>query len=401
MNDLAASKFDFDQPPLAWRPYSSRWRKYDGRDVLPLWVADMDFPAPAAVIEALQERVGIGVFGYCSPPASLTEGVASAMFRNYGWRIQPDWIVYLPGAVVGLNVMSRALLAEGDEVLCLTPVYPPFMTAPEVSGRVARLVPLALDRVGRRWSIDFDALEAAITPRTRMLLLCHPHNPISRLWRKDELHQLAAFCERHNLYIGSDELHCDLILDPALAHVPMAMLGEAISRRTITLMAPSKTYNLAGLGTTLVIAEDAEVRQKIRTAAAYRASSVNGLGYIACEAAYRHGEPWRQAMLGYLRGNRDLLVSFAAENLPGISIEAPIEATFLAWLNVASLALDKPVEFFESHGVGLMDGQPFGAARGEYVRLNFAVSRALLSDALERMRTAITGIQGVTKPLQI
>jgi len=391
MNDVAPAQFDFDQPPLGWRAHSSRWRKYQGRDVLPLWVADMDFAAPPPVIEALQERVGMGVFGYCTAPASLTEGVVEAMLRSYGWHVQPEWIVYLPGAVVGLNVLSRALMAEGEEVLCLTPVYPPFMTAPEVSGRVARQVPLVLDKVARRWSIDFDALEAAITPRTRMLFLCHPHNPISRVWREDELRQLAALCQRHNLFIGSDELHCDLILDPQLRHVPTAMLGEEIAQRTITLMAPSKTYNLAGLGTTLVIAADAEVRQKIRAAAAYRASSVNALGYVACDAAYRRGEPWRQALLSYLRSNRDLLVSFIDENLPGVSLDAPIEATFLAWLNVASLQLDKPVDFFESHGVGLMDGQPFGAPRGHYVRLNFAVPRALLLEALARIQTALKG----------
>jgi cystathionine beta-lyase len=209
------------------------------------------------------------------------------------------------------------------------------------------------------------------------------------VWREDELRQLAELCERHNLYIGSDELHCDLILDPLLRHIPMAMLGDSIAQRTVTLMAPSKTFNLAGLGTTLAIIPDAIARQKIRTAAAYRASSVNALGYVACEAAYRHGEPWRQAVLSYLRSNRDLLVAFITDNLPGISLEAPIEATFLAWLNVASLNLDNPVNFFESHGVGLMDGEPFSAPRGHYVRLNFALPRSLLLDALKRMQTAL------------
>jgi cystathionine beta-lyase len=389
MSNVPATEFDFDHPPLAWRTHSSRWRKYADRDVLPLWVADMDFAAPPAVIQALHERVAQGVFGYCSAPASLTQAIVEAMQRLYGWHVHPDWIVYLPGAVVGLNVMSRALLADGDELLCLTPIYPPFMTAPQVSGRVARQVPLVLDRAAHRWSIDFDALEAAITPRTKMLLLCHPHNPISRVWREDELRQLAELCERHNLYIGSDELHCDLILDPLLRHIPMAMLGDSIAQRTVTLMAPSKTFNLAGLGTTLAIIPDAIARQKIRTAAAYRASSVNALGYVACEAAYRHGEPWRQAVLSYLRSNRDLLVAFITDNLPGISLEAPIEATFLAWLNVASLNLDNPVNFFESHGVGLMDGEPFSAPRGHYVRLNFALPRSLLLDALKRMQTAL------------
>jgi cysteine-S-conjugate beta-lyase len=389
MSNASATDLDFDHPPLAWRAHSSRWRKYGDRDVIPLWVADMDFAAPAAVIQALHERVGQGVFGYCSARASLTEGIVEAMDRLYGWRVHPEWIVYLPGAVVGLNVMSRALLAEGEEVLCLTPVYPPFMTAPKVSGRVAREVPLVLDRAAHRWSIDFDALEAAITPRTKMLFLCHPHNPISRVWREDELRRLAELCERHDLYIGSDELHCDLILDPKLRHVPMATIGEAISQRTITLMAPSKTFNLAGLGTTLAIVPDAIARQKIRSAAAYRASNVNALGYIACEAAYRHGEPWRQALLAYLRTNRDLLVSFIAEHFPGISLEAPIEATFLAWLNVASLKLDNPAEFFESHGVGLMDGETFSAPRGHYVRLNFAVPRGMLVEALQRMQTGL------------
>jgi cystathionine beta-lyase len=380
---------DFDHPPVAWRAHSHRWRKYAQRNVLPLWVADMDFASPPAVIQALHERVSQGVFGYCGPTSSCTEGIVHALNRLYGWGIQPEWIVYLPGAVVGLNVMSRALVPPGDELLCFTPVYPPFMTAPEVSGRIVRQVPLMLDRAAHRWGIDFDALQASITARTRMLLLCHPHNPIGRVWREDELRQIAALCERHDLYICSDELHCDLVLNPELRHLPMAMLGTEIARRTITLMAPSKTYNLAGLGTTLAIISDAEVRQKIRTAAGYRASSVNALGYIACEAAYRHGEPWRKAVLQYLRHNRDLLGAFCAEHLPGITLEAPIEATFLAWLNVGALHLHQPVEFFESHGVGLMDGKPFGTADEQYLRLNFAVPRALLHEALTRMQVAL------------
>jgi cystathionine beta-lyase len=381
--------FDFDHPPARRGTDSQKWQKYAGRDVLPLWVADMDFTSPPAVIEALHRRIDHGVFGYSRPVKSTVDAVVDALDARYGWRIEPAWIVWLPGLVVGLNVAAQAFAQPGEQVLSCTPVYPPFLTAPKNSGRETLTVPLTLNSAERRWEMDFDALERAITPRTRIFLLCNPHNPVARAWRREELIRLADFCLRHQLVLQSDEIHCDLILDPSLPHTPTASLGFEIAARTVTFMAPSKTYNLPGMGTSIAIISDPKLRAQFVRATAGIVAEVTALGYTACEAAYRDSEPWRQALLAYLRGNRDFLQLFLARELPGVRLEAPLEATYLAWLNVEALGLAEPVAYFEKHGVGLSDGVFFGAPKGKYVRLNFGCPRATLEEALRRMKTAV------------
>lgn len=381
--------FNFDTVRERRGTDSQKWQKYAGRDVLPLWVADMDFPSPPALIEALHRRVDHGIFGYARPNPSTVEAVAAALQTRYGWTIDPSWLVWLPGLVVGLNVTAQAFAQPGDQVLCNTPVYPPFMTAPRNSGREALMVPFALDAAARRWEIDFDAMERAVTPRTKLFFLCNPHNPIGRVFRRDELVKLSEFCLRHNLILCSDEIHCDLILDE-IPHTPTGVLGAEIAARTITLMAPSKTYNVPGLGTSIAIISDPKLRATFTRATAGIVAEVTCLGYTACEAAYRDSESWRQALLAYLRGNRDFLFDFVARELPGVKIEAPIEATYLAWLNVEGLGRADPAALFEQHGVGLSDGFYFGEPRGHHVRLNFGCPRATLTEALRRMKAALT-----------
>ena len=386
---LAAERmtFDFDHPPDRHNTDSQKWQKYAGRDILPMWVADMDFACPPAILEAMHRRVDHGLFGYARPVKSAVEAVVTAMESRYGWKIDPAWIVWLPGLVVGLNVTARAFAETGDEVLTLTPVYPPFMSAPRNFGCAPVTAPWAL--AGGAWTIDWAALERAVTPHTKMFFLCNPHNPLARVWRREELIRLAEFCVQHHLLLCSDEIHCDLILDSALPHVPTARLSPEIAARTITLMAPSKTYNVPSLSTSLAIVSDAALRTRFLRATAGIVAEVNNLGYVACEAAYRDSEPWRQALLAYLRGNRDLIVDFVARELPGMRLEAPIEATYLAWLNVSAAGLADPLKHFEQHGVGLSDGVPFGAKKGTHVRLNFGCARATLAEALRRLKTAL------------
>lgn len=380
--------FDFDTVIERRGTDSQKWQKYAGRDVMPLWVADMDFKSPPAIIAALQERVATGLFGYARPVKSSVDAFVNALEQRYGWKIDPAWLVWLPGLVVGLNVTAQACAEPGDEVLTLTPVYPPFMSAPKNSGRVSRPVPLRLDAVAHRWEIDWAALEAAVTPRTRLFILCNPHNPIGRVWRRDELVKLGEFCVRHDLLLCSDEIHCDLILDN-LPHIPAALLGPEVAQRTITLMAPSKAYNIPGLGTSIAIIPDAALRARFVRATAGIVAEVTALGYVACEAAYRDCEPWRQELLGYLRGNRDYIGDYIAHEMPGVVIEAPLEATYLAWLNISALKLADPIAHFEAHGVGLSDGAFFGVPRGSHVRLNFGCPRATLAEALHRMKRAL------------
>jgi cystathionine beta-lyase len=381
--------FNFDTPPDRRGTDSQKWQKYAGRDILPMWVADMDFQSAPVIIEAIQKRAAHGIFGYSRPVKSAVDAVIDSLASRYGLQVDPAWLVWLPGLVCGLNVAIRALTDPGDEVLSLTPVYPPFALAPRGQGRISKGVPLALDTKANRWEIDWDALEAAVTPRTKVFLLCHPHNPVARVWARPELERIAGFCARHNIVLCSDEIHCDLLLEEGAVHETMGVVAPSEASRTATFMAPSKTYNVPGLGASFAIIPGAELRARFIRATAGIVAEVNIFGYVACEAAYRHGEPWRQGLLTYLRANRALLVDFVASEIPGVRIEAPIEATYLAWLNVEDLGLPNPTKYFESAGVGLSDGVPFGASAGSHVRINFGCTRSTLTEALARMSAAV------------
>jgi cystathionine beta-lyase len=378
-------EFDFDAPIERRGSDSSKWRKYAGRDVLPLWVADLDFAAPPAVAEALHRRVGHGVFGYGDPPESTVEAVVEALARDHGWRVDPAWIVWLPGLVTGINVACRAVGALGDAVFTATPIYPPFLSAPRYSGQ--RVVTAALQRVGSRWEWDFERVQAALVPDTRLLLLCNPHNPVGRAFTRDELLEIALIAERRDLIVCSDEIHAGLVIDPACSHLPFAALDPAIARRTITLIAPSKTYNIPGLGCALAVVSDPALRQRVREAMRGIVPHVNVLGYAGAEAAWRHGEPWRRALVDYLRGNAGRVVE-AVGAMPGLRT-TPVEATYLAWIDATALAIDDPAAFFEAAGVGLSNGADFGAPG--FVRLNFGCTRATLDLALGRMAAAVAG----------
>jgi len=375
--------FDFDTPIDRSHTASLKWDKYRNRDIIPLWVADMDFRSPPQVIEALHRRVAHGIFGYTLPPAELTETVVAMLAATYGWRVEPEWLTWLPGLVTGLNVACRAVGETGDAVLTTTPVYPPFLSAPGQSNR--DLITVALAEKNNHWSLDLARLAAAITSRTRLLLLCNPHNPVGRVYDRQELVAIAALCQRHDLAICSDEIHNGLILDSGLEHTPVATLAPEIESRTITLLAPSKTFNLPGLGCSLAVISDRGLRHRFRQAMAGIVPHVNTLGYTAALAAYRDGGPWHRALLDYLRGNCQLIVD-AVATMPGITM-APVEATYLAWLDCRATGLADPATWFEAAGVGLSDGREFGAPG--FVRLNFGCPRATLELALSRMTQAL------------
>lgn len=377
--------FDFDAPIDRRASDSTKWRRYAGRDVLPLWVADMDFAAPPAVTEALHRRVDHGVFGYTDPPASTVEAVCEALRRDHGWSIEPDWLVWLPGIVSGLNIACRATCRPGEGVFSATPVYPPFLSAPRYSGCSLATAPLL--REGQRWLWDWEATEAAIRPETRLFLLCHPHNPVGRAFGREELVRVAELCERHDLVLCSDEIHCGLVLEPGVTHIPTASLAPEVARRTITLMAPSKTYNIPGLGCAFAVISDPGLRRRYGEAMRGIVPHVNTLGYAATEAAYRDGGPWLAALKDYLRGNRDRVLQAVAA-LAGLAT-TPVEATYLAWIDARATGLEAPQRFFEDHGVGLSDGRDFGAPG--FVRLNFGCRRATLEAALDRMARALAG----------
>lgn len=377
--------FDFDRPVDRRGTASEKWDKYAGRDVIPLWVADMDFPAPAPVLEALHTRIDHGVLGYTHPPESLTAAVVKALQAQYQWAVRPEWIVWLPGVVTGLNAACRAVGREGDRVVSAVPVYPPFLSAPGLARR--ELVALPLKRDAQGWHWDLADLEARLTPHTRLLLLCSPHNPVGQVFRRRELEALVALCARHDVVVCSDEIHGDLILDADLRHQPTAAVNDEASQRCITLMAPSKTFNIPGLGCSFAVIADKRLQRRFRKAMAGIVPHVNVLGYVAAEAAYRHGWPWLEALRGYLRANRDLVFERINRMAP-LGTHLP-EATYLAWIDARGLAPDDPAAFFEAAGVGLSNGRDFGAPG--FVRLNFGCPRRRLEKALDRMERALAG----------
>ena len=370
----------FDTPIDRRGSDSFKWGKYAGRDILPLWVADMDFAAPPAVLAALHRRIEHGVFGYGGPWPSLTESVLAHLQGEYGWSIEPEWLVWLPGLVTGLNVACRAV---DGEVLTATPIYPPFLSAPHFSGRKLNRVELARDN--NRWHWDMAALQLATTAATRLFLFCHPHNPVGRCWSRDELLALADYAERHDLVVCSDEIHCGLILDADKRHIPFASLSPAAAQRSITLLAPSKTFNIPGLGCAFAVIPNPALRRRFEQAMHGIVPHVNVLGLAACEAAFRHGGDWHRELIAYLRGNRDRVAATMA-SLPGVRM-APVEATYLAWIDVRDLRLAKPAAHFEAHGIGLSDGADFGAPG--WLRLNFGCPRATLDEALTRFERAV------------
>ena len=370
----------FDTPIDRRGSDSFKWGKYAGRDILPLWVADMDFAAPPAVLDALHRRIEHGVFGYGGPWPSLTESVLAHLQGEYGWSIEPEWLVWLPGLVTGLNVACRAV---DGEVLTATPIYPPFLSAPHFSGRKLNRVDLALDE--NRWHWDMAAVQQATTAATRLFLFCHPHNPVGRCWSRDELLALADYAERNDLVVCSDEIHCGLILDADKRHIPFASLSPAAAQRSITLLAPSKTFNIPGLGCAFAVIPNPALRRRFEQAMHGIVPHVNVLGLAACEAAFRHGGDWHRELIAYLRGNRDRVAATMA-SLPGVRM-APVEATYLAWIDVRDLRLAKPAAHFEAHGIGLSDGADFGAPG--WLRLNFGCPRATLDEALSRFERAV------------
>lgn len=376
-------QFDFDRVLERRNTDSLKWDRYKGRDVLPLWVADMDFQAPPAVLESLHKRVDHGVFGYTLPGDELVEVVVTRLWERYRWKIRPSWIVWLPGLVPALNVACRAIGDDGDEVLTFTPVYPPFLSAPGLSRKKLTTIPLR--RESDVYTFDVDRFEAELSPRSRLMLLCSPHNPVGRRYSRGELESIADVCLRHNITICSDEVHCDLILDNS-EHIPTAVLGEEVAAKTITLMSASKTFNLPGLNCAFAVIPNERLRTSFVGNRLEVIPSTNAMGYAASLAAFRDCEDWRIELIDCLRGNSDITYKFINEEIPLLSMDK-VEATYLAWIDARMLEVPSPARFFEKAGVGLSDGRNF---QGDgFVRLNFGCPRETLLKALERMKLAV------------
>ncbi len=363
---------------------SIKWTKYGDEDVIPMWVADMEFAIAPEITQALQRRIEHPIMGYTRAPAELYEAVTAYLQRSYQWTIDESWLVWLPGVVPGLTAACNMARTRAGSVLVPTPVYHPLLHIPGKTGQQRIDVPLQYAH--NRWSIDFDQLDKlARHPDAQTLLLCSPHNPVGTVYTSEELRQLSEICSAHNVLVVSDEIHCDLVLDPNAVHVPTAVAAGDLADNTITLMSPSKTYNLAGANCSFAIIPNATVRERFSAACSYSVPIVPTLSYVAAQAAYTHGQAWQTALIEHLRRNHATLRS-AVEALPYVWMD-PTAATYLAWINTSVMPVDDPCEFFREHGVGLSPGAQFGDP--DYQRLNFACAGTQLHEGLTRIETAL------------
>jgi len=385
---------DFDRIIDQRNAWSLKWdfgeRILGERDIIPMWVADMDFPAPPAVVEAIRKRAEHGIYGYPITSKSFWPAVLRWLETRLGWPVEKSWLLRAPGVVSSLCLCVRAFSNPEDGVIVQTPVYFPFFGAVEMNGR--RLVRNPLKYEGGRFLMDFDNLERQIDSRTRMLILCSPHNPVGRVWTKDELERLGRICAANEIVIVSDEIHAELVFG-GRRHIPTASLSEDLASRTITLFAPSKTFNLAGLTTSLAVVPNPELRKRLSAELERSGFELSNLfGLVALEAAYAHGGEWLDAVLLYLEGNIRFLQEFVGARIPRLKFLAP-EGTYLGLLDCRSLGLEQKAlhEFFWKRAkVYFSDGLLFGEELRGFMRINFACPKPLLNEALQRIEKAVS-----------
>ena len=385
--------YDFDHLPDRIKTDSIKWTQYPA-DVLPLWVADMDFPVAEPILHSLRSRIDHGIFGYpATHPrpgqvSELKELLMERMLRLYHWQVEPEQLLLLPGVIVGLNLSCHAEAVPGGNVVVQTPVYPPFLRVPQNAGMTRHDAQLYRAHDGH-YEVDWDSFESQVDDQTRLFILCNPHNPVGRVWRRDELERMAGVCLRKGVVICSDEIHCDLVYH-GHQHLPIASLDKEIARNTVTLMAPTKTFNIAGLQCSFAIVQDEKLRQRLEASMRGLVMWVNLLGMNATLAAYQHGQEWLEQVLAYLGANCDFLYDYVNAELPELRMVKP-EGTYLAWLDCREAGIgDCPYDFFLKEGrVAFNDGATFGNGGEGFVRLNYACSRQVLTQALERMRAAL------------
>ena len=380
-------QFNFDELIDRGSSGSIKWHYYN-EDVLPMWVADMDFRSPQPVIDALHQRIDHGVFGYAHDIPELKDTILSWLKEHYHWQVQGEDIIYVPGVVPGFNMAAQSLAQPDRGLLIQTPVYMPFLDVAANAEMLNKSMQIYHQSDGR-YEIDFDAFEITVADNTGMFLLCNPHNPVGRVYKREELERMAEICLRHNVKICSDEIHADLIFS-GQEHISIACLSPEIAQNTITLIAPSKTFNIAGLGFSFAVIPNPELRQAFEKSRRGTAGWPGVLAMTAARAAYQEGGPWLKAALAYIEANRDYLTDFVNTQLPGVHMAKP-EGTYLAWLDCNDLDIeDSPHKFFlEKALVGLNDGATFGPGGEGFVRINFGCPRSLLADGLERMRQAL------------
>ncbi|GAA0858555.1 PatB family C-S lyase [Aliiglaciecola litoralis] len=362
--------------------YSFKWQKYKGKDVLPMWVADTEFASPGPIVHALQKRVEHGLFGYTLPaqyePAN--NAVKRWLADKHDWQIETSWIVWTPGVVPAFNVACKAYCKLGDKVMLQTPNYPPLRAAPSING--LERVEINTVEVAGRWTLDFAQLEQqAADPKSKLLILCNPMNPVGSVLSQNELDRVSAICRANDVVLCSDEIHCDLVLDESKKHLPAGKI-TGLENNSVTLMAASKTFNIAGLATSFAIIPNAHLRTQFMSAMQGFVPWANVMGLVATEAAFTQCDQWHQQLLDYLRGNLDYIQQ-QVDSIPGLRL-LKVEATYLAWIDATGLEVDNPQSYFEARGVGPSPGIDFG--NKQYVRINFGCPRSMLVEAFGRLK---------------
>jgi len=380
--------FDFDQVFDRHATGSTKWSRYPA-DVLPMWVADMDFAAPPVIIQALQKRLEHPLLGYSVPQDNLRDAIVADLWNKFAWRVKPSELVFLPGVESGFNMALKALVQPQQNVVVQTPNYPPLRHAPGNWG----LNKVELEFVAQAdgsYATPLDALRESLNGGGA-LLLSNPHNPLGKVFPREELQAVADICLAQDAWIISDEIHAELCFDGRV-HIPTASLSPEIAKRTITLMSASKAYNIAGLKTSFMIIQDPALLARVNHARCGMVDSVNPLGLEATRVAYSEAGPWLTEMLAYVQGNRDYLVDAVRTRLPGVSINVP-QGTYLAWLDCSALGLADPQQFFlEQAKVGLSAGLDFGDQSKQFVRLNFGCPRALLEEGIQRIENSLKSL---------
>jgi cystathionine beta-lyase len=378
---------DFNQIIDRKNTDSMKWNCNQG-DVIPLWVADTDFLCPQPVIEALQARISHGIFGYFTPFDGLIETICTHLDNHFQWKVKPEDILLMPGVVPSLNLACQTVGKPGDGLLTNPPIYGPFLQLAKNGGFESQLVDMLQNQDGS-YVLDLDQFKAVIRPNTKVFAMCNPHNPVGRVFTYDELDKIAQLCIEHDMYVCSDDMHSDLIFS-GHQHTPIASLYPEIAERCITIMSPSKTFNIAGLDCAFAVIQNEDLRNKYQNAKKGLIGRVNLLGHVAAEAAYRHGQTWLKDMMTYLEGNRDYMVSFVNQELPGIKMTAP-EGTFLAWLDCRQTAFKQEAAayFLENAKVQVNDGLFFGEAGRGFIRINFGCPRSTLEEGLTRLQQSL------------
>ena len=389
-----STKWEFEFGPNG-AAYSDRSDpKYGAERLLPMWVADMDFRCPPAVVEALVARAQHGLFGYTTPTADYYDAFIGWVQRRHGWTVQADWVVITPGVVPALNMMVQTYTQPGDKILIQRPVYHPFTFAIENNGRV--VVSNSLVAENGRYSIDFDDFAAkAADPDVKMFVLCSPHNPVGRVWTREELTRMGEICFANDVLVVSDEIHCDLI-QPEYTFVPFGSISDEFAQRSISCMAPSKTFNLAGLKTSHVMIPDVALRNKLNTFMNnLGVKGINAFGLVSTQTAYTHGDAWLDEVIGYIGDNYRYMASFLADNLPQLCL-SPLEGTYLSWLDCRALELDKDelkALLYDQAHLFFNQGYVFGNEGDGFVRINLACPRSLVVEAMDRLKTAVLSLQ--------